>query len=125
MKKINLDEYQSPLDLIKNSIRQVMIPSEGNSFVIADYKNIENRVLAWISRSEDQLKSFRDKEDPYIAMAKKIFNTQNVSKDQRQIAKVVVLGAGYGMSGAKFKLYAENFGVILSDKEANNYISIF
>lgn len=125
IKKINLDEYQSPLDLIKNSIRQVMIPSEGNSFVIADYKNIENRILAWISRSEDQLKSFRNKEDPYVAMAKKIFNTQNISKDQRQIAKVVVLGAGYGMSGSKFKLYAENFSVVLSDKEANNYISIF
>lgn len=48
-------------------------------------------------------------------MASKIFGVavEDVTKDQRQVGKVTILGCGYSMSAAKFALYVGLMGIDL------------
>jgi DNA polymerase I len=66
----------------------------------ADFKQIEVRVIAVESDDKRLLDIFREGKDPYLAVASQILGIpeDKVARDQRQAAKVVVLGMLYGMS---------------------------
>ena len=51
--------------------------------------------------------------DPYKIMASMIYNipVSEVTNDQRQVGKVTILGAGYGLGWRKFVTYAKQQGV--------------
>jgi DNA polymerase len=72
--------------------------------LVCDFASIEARVLAWVAGQEDLLQAFRDRADAYKAMAAKIYEVppEDVSKAQRQVGKVAILGLGYGMGPPKF-----------------------
>ena len=60
---------------------------------------IENRVLGWVAGCDEILKVFRDKLDPYVSFACKMYNLPYdvliKDKDKRQVAMPAVLGRGY------------------------------
>lgn len=73
----------------------------GKSFVIADYSTIELRILAQITQDEKMIQAFTNGEDLHKKTAQGIFNLnslEHVSKEQRQIGKVVNFGLIYGMT---------------------------
>lgn len=74
--------------------------------IAADYASIEARCLAWVADAQRMLTIYADpKKSLYLDMGKSVFQREISKKEdpkEYQIAKAIVLGCGYGMSGAKF-----------------------
>lgn len=86
-----------------NRLRRSLLAPEGYMVVVADSAQIEARVLAWLADQFDISEAFRLGEDVYKKMAASLFNIpiEQVTKDQRFLGKVCVLGLGYGMGPEK------------------------
>lgn len=97
------------------------------ALAVADYSSIENRLLAWFTDDAASLKLFRDGGDQYKDMASHRYNVpyEEVTKEQRFVGKVIILGCGYGMGAKKFKVTAKGFGLELTDKEADLAVSAY
>jgi DNA polymerase I-like protein with 3'-5' exonuclease and polymerase domains len=83
--------------------RKYFKPKEGYSFVIADYSNIELRILADISRDEKLMTAFKNNEDVHTNTTRIVLGKgehEEISSEERKIGKVVNFGLVYGM-GAK------------------------
>ena len=100
------------LGVIASCLRSCFIPAEGHQFVIADFSQIEARVLAWFAGQQDLLEVFRRGEDIYTYAAR-----QQGSTD-RQFGKVLILALGYGMGAVKFVETAATYGVKLDQDTA-------
>ena len=99
-------------------VRQAFVPS--NDLILsADYSQIELRILAHISRSKDLINAFVNDEDIHTKVAADIHGIPDteVTKQMRSMAKAVIFGIVYGISG--FGL-GENLHI--SRKEANDFI---
>jgi DNA polymerase I len=81
-------------------IRQAFIPREGWRFVSADYSQIELVVLAALSGDEALSGAFAAGEDVHRATGALIFGVdpEDISSEQRRIAKTINFGVMYGMS---------------------------
>lgn len=101
-------------------IRSAFIPSEDSILVSADYSQIELRILAHVAGCDNMINSFKSGEDLHSSTAAKIYGITNeeVTKDQRRIAKAVNFGIVYGMSpwGLAEELHISTF-------EANDFIN--
>lgn len=86
-------------------LRRSILAPEGHVIVVADSAQIEARVTAWLAKDAELLLLFAEGADVYKHMASLIYNlpTEAISKEQRFIGKIAVLGLGYGMGWAKFK----------------------
>lgn len=101
--------------------RECFRAPDGWKLAIADYSNIEMRLVAEISGDEVLIKIFTDDRDAHRATASLLASIpeSQVSKDQRQQAKPVNFGFIYGMQAPKLVLYAkQNYGVTLSEGQA-------
>ncbi len=104
-----------------SEIKSCFIPSEGNIFLVADYSQIEIRVLAWLSQDHSLLDAFEQGEDIHARTAKFLFpDVSEISSEQRRIAKTVNFGVIYGITG--FGL-AKTLGA--PPWEATKYIEAF
>lgn len=101
--------------LTASTVRGCIIPTAGNKLVVADYSNVEGRGLAWLAGEESALATFRAGTDIYKVLASSMFKVpyDEVTKDQRQIAKAAILGLGYGGGVAAFLTFAKNLGLDL------------
>ena len=111
-----------------SGLRDAIVAPPGTKLVGCDLSQIENRVLAWCAGDQDALERFKNKIDPYKAFASANYGVkvEDVTKDQRQIAKAAVLGLGYGMGADKFRLFAKiQFGIELSEAEAKETVRKF
>lgn len=81
-------------------IRAAFIPAEGWDLVIADYSQIELRLLAHMSRDEVLLHAFKNHEDIHTRTAAEVFKVDPlmVSPDMRRAAKAVNFGIVYGQT---------------------------
>ena len=105
-------------DELGKLIRKAFIP-ENQLFLSADYSQIELRILAHISDSKELIQAFVDGEDIHTFVASDIFGVgkDEVTKVMRRMAKAVIFGIVYGISG--FGL-GENIG--LNPKDAKKFI---
>jgi DNA polymerase I-like protein with 3'-5' exonuclease and polymerase domains len=125
--KINLQNLPSRGPNAKALKRSIIAP-EGHMIVESDSAQIEARVLAWLAEQEDLVTAFANKEDVYKKMAYSIYNVpvDGVSKAQRQIGKVVILGAGYGVGHVKLRAFLKmQAGVEVDLDEAKRIIDIY
>ena len=84
---------------IGKKIRLGFIPS--NDLILsADYSQIELRILAHISKSEDLINAFINEEDIHTKVAADIHGIKEseVTKEMRSMAKAVIFGIVYGIS---------------------------
>ena len=81
------------------TIRRAFIPEEGWTFVVADYSQIELRILAHLSEDEGLLEAFRSGQDIHTATSARVFDVaaELVSPEMRRRAKVINFGLLYGM----------------------------
>lgn len=80
-------------------IRRAFVADEGNVLVVADYSQIELRVLAHVADEPALKRAFRAGEDIHRRTAAEVFEVPpaDVSPDQRRAAKVINFGILYGM----------------------------
>jgi len=100
-------------------IRSAFVPREGWKLVVADYSQIELRLLAHMSQDPVLLDAFRRGEDIHTRTAAEVLGVppMMVTREARNSAKAVNFGIVYGISA--FGL-ASNLGI--SRKEAEVYI---
>ena len=103
-------------------LRKVFIPSEGFTFVDADYSQIELRVLAHMAGDENMIEAFRSGADIHSSTAAQVrgIDISEVAPHMRNEAKAVNFGIVYGIGA--FSL-SEDLGI--SVKDAENYINAY
>ena len=81
-------------------IRKAFVPAPGGLFLSADYSQIELRIMAHLSCDSHLINAFREGIDVHAATAAKIFGIphEEVTSDQRRIAKTANFGIMYGIS---------------------------
>ncbi|MEM9091827.1 MAG: DNA polymerase I [Cyanobacteria bacterium P01_F01_bin.53] len=103
-------------------IRQAFLPKEGWHLVAADYSQVELRILAHLSDEPILIKAYRDNNDVHRLTATLLFekDKEDITADERRIAKVVNFGVIYGMGATRF---AREMGV--HRLEAKTFIDRF
>jgi DNA polymerase len=120
--------FDRPIDVISQCMRGFIRAPEGWEMAVVDYTAIEARVLAWIAGEEHMLKAYFEGVDVYKLMAVKLFKLKSlddVTDEQRRIAKNLVLGCGYQLGGAKFVDYAANAGVTITEEFAKQAVTVY
>ena len=82
-------------------IRKAFVPSRPDGVIVsADYSQIELRIMAHLSCDTHLINAFRNGEDVHAITAAKIFGIplEEVTPDQRRIAKTANFGIMYGIS---------------------------
>ncbi len=90
-------------------------------FVVADYSQVELRILAMLTGDEHLISAFESNEDIHMRTARFLFPTsEHISSEQRRIAKSVNFGVIYGITG-----FGLSKMIKASPKEATLYIDTF
>jgi len=109
----------------KGSFRACFIAPPGHKLVIADYSQIELRVLAEITQDERMMAAFRKGEDLHKLTASVITGIplEEVTAKERQAAKAVNFGLIYGMGLKGLRNYAySKYEVTMSLEQAYRFI---
>jgi len=79
--------------------RRAFIPDEGCELLVADYSQIELRLLAHLAQDPGLIEAFRRDADVHATTASRVFGVPEaeVAPFQRRFAKVVNFGLAYGM----------------------------
>ncbi|MDD2487690.1 MAG: DNA polymerase [Candidatus Gracilibacteria bacterium] len=108
----------------KNSdeIKSCFIPSKpGYTLLVADYSQVEIRILANLSEDVTLIDAFKNNEDIHMRTAKLLFGEDTmISSELRRRAKTVNFGVIYGISG-----FGLSKTMDISPKEASEYIEKF
>jgi len=110
---------------LSSLVRSAIVAPRGKTFVDVDFSSIENRVGVWLAGQNDKVELFRKGLDEYKVFAStSLYHVpyEDVTKDQRQIAKSAVLGAMFGQGAKGLVKYAEGMGVKLSEVQAKNAV---
>ena len=79
--------------------RKAFVPQSGYDFLVADYNQIELRVIAHLAEDPGLIEAFEEGQDIHNATAASIFGVDldKVNVEQRSRAKMVSYGLAYGM----------------------------
>lgn len=103
-------------DAMSSLIRPCMLAEDGHTLGIVDYAAVEARGIAWIAGEEKLLDVFKAGRDVYREFGAILYG-RPITATERQVAKICILGLGYGMGEEKFALTCSLLGV---DLKANN-----
>lgn len=82
-------------------IRKAFVAGSADGLIVsADYSQIELRIMAHLSQDQHLIQAFRNGVDVHAATAEKIFGIphEEVTADQRRVAKTANFGIMYGIS---------------------------
>jgi DNA polymerase I-like protein with 3'-5' exonuclease and polymerase domains len=124
--KINLQNLPSR-DPKKKALKNSITAPPGHVVINCDSSQIEARVVAWWAGQDDLLEAFRNKQDVYRLMGSRIYNKkpEDITKEERFLAKTVVLGCGFGTGWKKLQSELNANGVKLPDDECKKIIHIY
>ncbi len=83
-------------------IRKAFIPAEGWLMVAADYSQIELRILAHLSQEPVLLDTYRNNQDVHTLTARLLLEKDDISSEERRLAKIINFGVIYGMGAQRF-----------------------
>ena len=104
-------------------VRKAFVPSRaGDELLVADYSQIELRILAHLSEDENLIRAFEEGKDIHAKTASEVFGVDvgEVAPAMRRAAKAVNFGIVYGMS--PFGLSEQ---LNISKEEAASYIEFY
>lgn len=102
-------------------IKKMFVAHPGNTFIYADYSQLELRCIAWLSDDEFLLNCYRNGIDLHGAMAEVLFGA-GYTHEQRSLAKRLNFGLVYGRSVAAI---ADDGLVAMSQEEARRIQKLF
>jgi DNA polymerase I len=83
-------------------IRAGFVPQPGWLLVAADYSQIELRILAHLSQEPILLETYQNNRDIHTLTAKLLFEKEEITSEERRLAKVINFGVIYGMGAQRF-----------------------
>ncbi|MDA8301770.1 MAG: DNA polymerase I [Actinomycetota bacterium] len=97
-------------------LRRVFIPAEGMKLLVADYNQIELRVIAHLAEDPGLVEAFQSGTDIHRATAARIFGVEpaDVTIAMRSKAKMVSYGLAYGMEAYGL---AQRLGIEVSEAD--------
>jgi DNA polymerase I len=103
-------------------LRTCVVAPEGRVLVVADYSQIELRVAAKVAGEEAMLEAYREDKDLHTMTARSITGKEEVSEEERKLAKAANFGLLYGQGAEGLRKYARNsYGVEMSLSQAERY----
>jgi len=118
----NKEPIEKPIKIAKALIRPMICAPEGYKLMVADYKSIENRGLAWLSDDQDALQLFKDGRCQYSDMAAFLYGVPVESIEhkspERFMGKTIILGCGYQMGKERFQGTAKGYGINITLQES-------
>lgn len=122
-------EFPDVLSAISSCVRGMITPTPGFRLLSGDFSAIEARMVFWLSGHTEGLRTYREGKDIYKEMASFIFNKpyNAINKNERQLGKATVLGAGYSMGHNKFRETCSKapYNIDLSVEEAKKAIETY
>ena len=112
----------------QNKFRSCFQASQDNVFIIADYSQIELRIIAEMTNDKTMIDAFNNNEDIHRKTAALINGKtiEEVTKEERQSAKAMNFGLVYGMGYKGFQAYAKSgYGVDLAIEEVKSIVDKF
>lgn len=119
------DQAIGSMGELSSLVRSGIKAPSGKTFVDVDFSSIENRVGVWLANQNDKVEMFRKGLDEYKMFASQSLYRvpyEEVTKDQRQVAKSAVLGAMFGQGAKGLVRYAEGMGVKLNEPQAKSAV---
>jgi DNA polymerase-1 len=103
-------------------VRQAFVAPPGRVLLGCDYSQVELRLLAHFSQDPEMLAAFRRDEDVHATTAAAVFGVplEQVTYEQRSMAKAINFGLMYGMGG-----YGLSSRTDLSVAEAREFIDVY
>ena len=100
-------------------IRKAFVPSKDSVMLDGDYSQIELRIISHMANVDTLIEAFKEEKDIHTKTASDIFkiSEEEVTSNQRRIAKAVNFGIIYGISSYGL---SENLGI--TPKEAKMFI---
>ncbi|MBN3872004.1 MAG: DNA polymerase I [Nostoc sp. JL33] len=83
-------------------IRKAFLPEPGWLMVAADYSQIELRILAHLSQEPILVEAYQQNKDVHTVTARLVFEKEDVTSDERRLAKTINFGVIYGMGSLRF-----------------------
>lgn len=123
-----LSSEKPNLQQVAKSARSCFVAPEGTVLLAADFSQIEVRVLAHLSGDENLRDVYRSRGDVYIETAANVLNKHpsDITYEERQRTKPIVLGLTYGLQPFSLKNYAFSaWGIEFTDDEAEDYYEGF
>jgi DNA polymerase I len=79
--------------------RRAFVPADGCSFLVADYDQVELRVIAHLSQDPDLIEAMTSGSDVHRVVASGVYRVpvEEVTHTQREYSKMVSYGLAYGM----------------------------
>lgn len=119
----NPNLQQIPTD---SAFRSCFVPAEGYKFVVADYSQIELRIMAELSEDPAFMKAFKEGKDLHTLTASQMYNIpmEKVDKKMRFNAKSINFGLMYGRGAASL---ASQLGVTVDEAKSllNKYFHTY
>jgi DNA polymerase len=122
---IVFDQGKGSMDQLSSLVRSAIKAPKGKTFIDVDFSSIENRVGVWLAGQTDKVDLFRQGLDEYKTFASSSLYKvpyDEVTKDQRQVAKSAVLGAMFGQGAKGLVKYAEGMGVKITETQAKSAV---
>lgn len=116
---INLQNIPSRGEMGKK-VRALFVADEGYPFILGDYSQLETRLMAHFSGDPELVRIFREKRDPFIELATKIYGRPiGKEDDERAVTKNVWYAQGYGATALKVSemLTMEGFPTMIDRSE--------
>ena len=108
------------------TIRSAFVPKEGWTMLVADYSQIELRIMTHLSKEPTMLAAYQGGEDIHARTAAGIFDVDisEVTKEQRAAGKTINFGILYGMGTQRL---ATQLKITMSDAKEymTNYFKRF
>ena len=119
--------YDGVLPFVSRMLRRTLSARRGHLFLNGDYANIEARIPVWLARQMDMLEAFRRSEDVYRKTAAPIYKQtpESLTKEQRQIGKVVRLFCGFAGGANAFIPAAMNYGLTIDREQGTSIVRAF
>ncbi|MDQ7038665.1 MAG: bifunctional 3'-5' exonuclease/DNA polymerase [Aquificota bacterium] len=109
---------------IPRDMRSLFRAEEGKVFVIADFSQIELRIAAEYVEDPNMIRAFKEGKDMHRYTASLVLEKpeEEITKEERQIAKAMNFGLIYGISARGLSEYAKSsYGVDLDIDSADTF----
>lgn len=106
-----------------NRLRQGFVAGEGKALLSVDYAQFELRLAAALAGDEEMIEIFKSNRDIHTEMAAKIYQIEpeNVTKEQRRVAKIVNFSVLYGAGPRNLMQTVGNISFAQAKQMIDNY----